>query len=293
VNNQFFLEQTNLSLGDTGNDIKRYGNKIYIVVNVSSTIEVLDASSFHSIKQIDMKVGTAPKQPRYITFAGSKAYVSCYDGFVDVIDTVSLTVEQRIQVGTNPEGLEVSNGKLYVANSGGLSFPIMDSTISVIDLNTQLEIEKLTVGVNPGSIIKDNQGDIYVVSRGDYGSIPSQLYRIDSQSDSVVETFSFEVTSLCSFENNFLIAYQDPSGGSSSIGLFDPITESMINASYINTSAISTLYGIQYNPFNQRIYLTDAMNYTNTGFVKSYSSSGSFIVDYHVGLNPSKMVFYE
>ncbi len=293
VQNQYFQSRTNRSLGDTGNDIQRYGGKVYVVVNVSSTVEVLDAKTFESIKQIEMKVGTAPKQPRYITFAGSKAYVSCYDGYVDVIDTTSLEVELRILVGANPEAMTIANGKLYVANSGGLNFPQMDSTVSVIDLASNMELEKLTVGINPGSVIRDQAGDVYVISRGDYGAIPSRLYRIDTQQDSVVANFNFDVTSICSFEDNFLIANQDMSSGSSSIGLFDPASESMVNPNYINTTSVSTLYAIQYNPNDQRIYVCDALNYTNTGYVKSFSNTGTYLTEYHVGLIPTKMIFYE
>jgi YVTN family beta-propeller protein len=67
---------------------------------------------------------------------------------------------QRIAVGQNPEGLAVSNGKLYVANSGGLNFPDVDSTVSVIDLTTHTELLKITVGKNPGGVCVDSEGDV-------------------------------------------------------------------------------------------------------------------------------------
>ena len=136
VENGFFLNRVERQLGDTGNDIKRYGNKIYIVVNVSSTIEVLDAQSFQSLKQISMMNDGTAKQPRNIDFHENHAFVSCFDGFVDVIDTSSLELTQRIQVGTNPDQLLVIGQKLYVSNSGGLNYPQMDSTVSIIDLNS-------------------------------------------------------------------------------------------------------------------------------------------------------------
>ena len=142
----FFEQKTNRSLGDTGNDMKKYGGKIYVIVNVSSTVEILDASTGNSISQISMIAGGTPKQPRYIAFHGSKAYITCYDGYVDVLDTASLSITSRIPVGANPEGLAVSNGKLFVANSGGLNSPNVDSTVSVIDLVSQQEIKVIETG---------------------------------------------------------------------------------------------------------------------------------------------------
>ena len=58
VENNFFLNRNNRQLGDTGNDLKRYGDKIYIVVNVSSTIEILDANSFASVSYTHLTLPT-------------------------------------------------------------------------------------------------------------------------------------------------------------------------------------------------------------------------------------------
>ena len=38
----YFSANNQRGLGDTANDMAIYGNKIYIVVNVSSTVEVID-----------------------------------------------------------------------------------------------------------------------------------------------------------------------------------------------------------------------------------------------------------
>lgn len=293
VLNGFFETKTQRALGDTGNDMERYGGKIYIVVNVSSTVEVLDAKTFTSLKQIQMQEGGVSKQPRALAFANGKAYVTCYDGFVDVIDTNSLNVIQRIPVGLNPEGLAVSGNFLYVANSGGLNTPTMDSTVSVIDLNTHSETERITVGLNPGDVTIDNEGDIYVIRRGNYGSVPSRMVRIDGQDHNVVETLSFDASGISEMGTKFLVSYYNFSTSQSSIGLFNPLTESMETPDFVDLSQVSTLYGVQYHPSTNRIYCLDAMNFTNSGYVRMYSSSGSYITSYHVGLNPSKIVFYE
>lgn len=293
VSNSLFTSKVGRQLGDTGNDIKRYGGKIYVVVNVSSTIEVLDAKSFSSIKQITMQSGGVSKQPRNIEFYNGKAYVTCYDGFVDVIDTTSLTVVNRIAVGLNPEDLTVSGNKLYVSNSGGLNGPTMDSTVSIIDLTSNNEILRLTVGLNPGRCVTDNEGDVYVVTRGDYASIPSRMVRINSVSDVVETSFNFDVSGLAKMNDKFIVSFYDFSSGQSSLGLFDPITEVMVNSAFIDVSGLSTLYGIGFNPFTNSIFISDAMNFTNSGYVYEYTADGSQLASYHVGLNPSKFLFYE
>lgn len=291
VINNLFVSKTGRQLGDTGNDMQQYGGKIYIVVNVSSTIEVLDASTFKSIKQISMVSGGTAKQPRRLAFNNGKVYVTCYDGFVDVIDTTSLTVNQRIQVGSNPEGLSFANNKLYVANSGGLSFPLPDSTVSVIDLNTHTELQKIKVGMNPGGVITDSQGDVYVIIRGDFAGVPSRMVRIDTQNDVLAETFTFDATEIYPMNNQFLVSFFNYSNETSSIALFDPLTETLTSSNYISTAGITTLYGMKYNPTKNTIFILDAMNYTNSGYVREYSTSGVELTNYNVGLNPTKIIF--
>lgn len=289
----FFEQKTNRSLGDTGNDMKKYGGKIYVIVNVSSTIEVLDASTGNSISQISMVAGGTPKQPRYIAFYGPKAFITCYDGYVDVLDTASLNITNRIPVGANPEGLAISNGKLFVANSGGLNSPNVDSTVSVIDLGNMQEITRITVGKNPGSVQTDSNGDVYVISRGDYASVPSRMHRINANTNTLVQSFPFDASSISPFNTNFLISYHDFSSGSNKIALFDPNTETMIDPQYIPTSGIQTLYGVQYSELTNRIYCLDAKNYTVTGQVHVFSPNGVFETSYNVGLNPTSILIYE
>lgn len=289
----FFTNKTGRLLGDTGNDLQQYGSKVYIIVNVSSTIEVLDKSTGNSIKQISMMNGTVAKQPRSIAFYGSNAFITCYDGYVDVLDTASLTITQRIQVGANPEGLSISNGKLYVANSGGLSSPNVDSTVSVVNLTNFQEIQKITVGKNPGSVVTDSEGDVYVIARGNYSTIPSRMVKINSQTDAVETTFTFDASGMEKMGNNLLISYYNYTTSSSNVALFDALNETMTNSTLIDDSQFTTLFGVQYRASNNKIYCLDAMGYTNTGYVRVFSVTGIYETSYHVGLNPNSILFYD
>ena len=91
-------------LGDVGNDVQIYGNKLYIIVNCSNKVEVLDARTGVRIKQIEIP------NCRYICFRREHAYVSSYVagvlidpnaplGAVFKIDTASLQVVDKVTVG--------------------------------------------------------------------------------------------------------------------------------------------------------------------------------------------------
>jgi hypothetical protein len=291
VTNQVFLAQNNRPLGDTGNDMGNYGSKIYIVVNASSTIEVVDKSSLKSIKQISLQLNNQGQQPRSIEFYDGKAYISSYDGYVNVLDTSSLTIVDRIEVGANPEGITTSDGYLYVSNSGGLSFPDVDSTVFKVDLNSNLVIDTFIVGNNPGDIDSDLQGDLYVVKRGDYSSNdPSELIRISN--NGVITNTGISASSIKRHGEYLYISYYNYDNGEGQIQVYDMIQESIVTSNLIDASLVQTLYGAIPDD-NGSVYALDAMSFTNSGYIREFSSSGSIIQSFHVGLNPTKLIIYD
>lgn len=293
IETHFFEKNTSRGLGDTGNDMLRYGAKIYIAVNVSSTLEVMSARDFSSIQQLSMVQGGIAKQPRNMAAYGGKVYITCFDGHVDVLDTSSLTITSRIPVGLNPDGIAISGSKLFVGNSGGLNAPTMDSTISIIDLNTDQEIDRITIGMNPGAITVDQDGEVYVVTRGNYSNIPSRLNRLDANTHVVLQQFPFDASSTIRMGQNILISYYDYNSQQATVALFDASSEQMINANYLDLGSVTTPYNLHYSANKNRIYLMDAMNYVNAGYVREFNASGSLLNSYQVGLNPTKIIVYE
>jgi hypothetical protein len=288
--NEFFEIKSGRKLGDTGNDMQLYGGKIYIVVNVSSTVEVLDSKTGLSIKQITFsKLNGSPKQPRSITFHGGKAFVSCFDGFVDVIDTSTLLITNRIPVGLNPDQIAIAGNKILVSNSGGLNSPIMDSTISIIDPVTEIELQRIVVGKNPG-LIKVIGDYAFIHVRGNYGSVPSKFLRIDLNNLSVSEEIPLNIINFEKMGSELLLAYLE--NNEPKIGTFDPVSKTFTNPNLISLSGIETLYNMQYNPVNQHIYLVDAKGFTFTGSILEYNSNGTYIRQFNAGLNPNSILFF-
>ena len=291
----FFLKVNKRGLGDTANDMGLYGSQIFIVVNVSSQIEVIDAETAQSIKQIPLfdENGIA-RQPRYICFHNGKAYVSSFDGTVAKIDTASLTIEKIIEVGKNPEGICVANNKLYVANSGGLNYPNYDNTVSVIDIESFTEIKKITVGPNPYKIEADSEGDVYLSSRGDYSENAYLFQKINSTTDLLETTFeninalNFTIHNDTAYIYNYNFA-----DASSWVKVFDCKQEKIISENFISDDTkITTPYGITVNPYNSDVYITDAQQFTVWGHVFCFDKTGKLKFKIQeIGLNPNKIIF--
>ncbi len=273
-------------LGDVGNDIKVYGQKVYAVINVSNLIVVFDVRTARIIKEIEVP------NCRYLAFWKDKAYISSYAGpvqidpnaevgFVAEIDTASLEVTRKVPVGYQPEEMVVYNKKLYVANSGGYRAPNYDRTVSVVDLETFKEKKKIDVAINLYRMAIDERGDIYVSSRGDYKNTPSNLYVIDSTTDEVKQCLDIPVGGMCIDGDKlyyYSVAYNMTSGRNKvTYGILDTRTKRQITDRIITDGTdkdIMIPYGIAVNPETKEIFMSDAQNYVVTGFVYCFSPEG-------------------
>lgn len=294
----YFSTINKRGLGDTANDIALYGNKLYIVVNVSSTLEVVDFTTGQSIKQIPMRTENgSSRQPRHIAFHKDKAYVCSFDGTVARIDTTSLEIEATVKAGRNPESLCVQNEKLYVSNSGGLDYTEgigVDNTVSVIDLASFTEIKKITVGPNPGCILPDSENFVYVATHGknivegDY-----HLVKINSHTDEVERIFDEKVMNFAIQGNVGYLYNYNYQTEDASIKMFNLQTGETIREHFITDGTqIHTPYGIHINPYSGNIYITEAYSYTVTGDVLCFNQNGQLQFRLNrIGLNPNTVVF--
>lgn len=294
----YFSTINKRGLGDTANDIALYGNKLYIVVNVSSTLEVVDFTTGQSIKQIPMRTENgSSRQPRHIAFHKDKAYVCSFDGTVARIDTTSLEIEATVKAGRNPESLCVQNEKLYVSNSGGLDYTEgigVDNTVSVIDLASFTEIKKITVGPNPGCILPDSENFVYVATHGknivegDY-----HLVKINSHTDEVERVFDEKVMNFAIQGNVGYLYNYNYQTEDASIKMFNLQTGETIREHFITDGTqIHTPYGIHINPYSGNIYITEAYSYTVTGDVLCFNQNGQLQFRLNrIGLNPNTVIF--
>jgi hypothetical protein len=281
----------NRKLGDLANDMQVYGSKIYVAITTSSLIDVMNAETTTSIKQIPLFTNDIAAQPRQIACHNGKIYVCCFDGSVVKIDTSSLQIEATATAGRNPDGICVANNKLYVSNSGGLNYPYYDSTVSVFDLNTFTETKKITVKINPATIKADEYGNIYVISKGDYEKITPCLQKINTVTDQIEQVFEMEIAGFDIYNNSMYFYTYDYSSGKSLYQIFDLLSNTITNTNFITENSFpKTPYGIDVNPHNGDIYITDALDYTSTGDVYCFSKEGKKKFQFEAGMIPKKVI---
>ena len=289
VQQQSFMAVNARGLGDTANDLVAFSQSgapyFCVAVDVSSQLEIIHAKTLKSVGQISLIENGVAKEPRRVVSANGKIYSCNFDGTVSVIYLSTLYINKNIQVGENPDGMALSNGKLYVSNSGGLNAPNYDSTITVIDVTTDSVIKTINARINCTSAISGLNNDVYVISNGDYASVPKAMLRIDSNSDSITNEYAVDITAW-DMKDDWLYYYDAALNG---VYRYNTFSQTFENAQIIDGSSLTTPHRLVVN--NDRIYLVDANDYVNSSTVSVYDLAGVFIHEFTAGLNATDFLF--
>ena len=292
-------------LGDVGNDIGIYGSRLYAVINCSNKVEVMDLRA-RRIGQVDVP------NCRYIKFHGGYAYLTSYAGpvaaafdgsykqygYVAKIDTATLQVVDTCVVGFQPDQLDIVGDKIYVTNSGGYMVPNYENTLSVIDLHTFEEVERIPLAINLHLCQADHRGILWVSSRGDYGDNPSRLFAYDTRKHRLVQTLDVAVSNMwMDGDSLYIIGNQWSNITQSTVksyAIVNTRTMQQVSDRFITDGTdaeIAMPYGIAVNPITKDIYVTDAKNYVTPGRLYCFGSDGVLKWDVLTGYIPAHFVF--
>lgn len=196
-----------ISIGGVPSDILIHGHHAYI-----SNFDWLSLPSHDSILIVNLErreiVGVITLQsgvyPQSLALVNSnKMYVTCDNSHqVHVINIGSRSVSKII---TDPSfnkttGITLLNGKAYVTNpawewdaEAGKSI-YYQSTVSVIDTQTDSVVKTIAMPINAGGILNDGESTVIVKTTGDYNTISGKLVFINATTDEVFKTVDLKMT---------------------------------------------------------------------------------------------------
>ena len=298
-----------MSLGDVGNDCQIYGSKLWMVINCSNKVEVARASDAVKLGKVDIP------NCRYVTFKDQYAYISSYVGAVYSgsssplgcvykVDTLSLQVVDSCTVGYQPEEMAIIGNLLYVANSGGyqgMTGQGYESTVSVVDIATMHEIDKIVVAPNLHHVKADKYNQLWVTARGNYMSEKSSIWWLkpDVNGKMIVGgQLKQPVSDLCIVGDSLYFYGSQWSEvtmtNTVTYGIIDIRTHEIVSNKLSDSNEISNIqmpYGIIVNPIHRDFYLMDAKNYVSSGELLHFLPDGTFDWKVNTGDIPAHAAF--
>lgn len=291
-------------LGDTGNDVQVYKGKVFVVVNGSHKVEIMDAYSMKRLAQVDVP------NCRFIAFDGNCAYVTSYvakdkealktqKGALYRIDLDTYKVTGQVTVGYQPEQLVIMDGKAYVANSGGYVAGY-DDTVSVVDLKSMKVEYDIKVAINLGLMLVDAEGTIWVSSQGNFSDVSSTLNYLVKKGDKyeLGGSVNVPVSSMALAGDKIYVigsTYTPPAWAlTTTYNIVNAKTRKLESGSFITDgteSDIATAFTVTVNPGNGDIYVTDAKDYVSSGTLHCYTGSGKHKWSVRTGDIPDRIAF--
>ena len=300
---------TVMSLGDVGNDCQIYGSRLWLVINCSNKVEVARADSAIRIGKVDIP------NCRYVSFKDQYAYVSSYVGSVYSgsssplgsvfkVDTLTLQKVDSCAVGYQPEEMAIIDNKLYVANSGGyqgMTGQGYESTVSVVDLATMKEIDKIVVAPNLHHVKADKYNQLWVTARGNYMDEESTIWWLVPDANGNMKVgghLDQPVSDLCIVGDSLYFYGSQWSEvtmtNTVTYGIINVRTHQIVSTSLSDAPEISKIrmpYGIIVNPIHRDFYLMDAKNYVSSGELLHFLPDGTFDWKVKTGDIPAHAAF--
>lgn len=275
-------------LGDVAQHAQAAHGKLYVVVNNSRTIEVIEAGTHRWVRTIPLT--RAPRAIEVVSVA--KAYVTNMDSTVSVIELAGGSVVKDIVVGANPEGLVRSGGRLFVLN-GGWGY---GTSISVIDLTADTVFSTITTPPGPSYGVLTRSGRLHVLCTGSVGwggsaDVPAAIVTIDAVTGNVVDTLHLSqpagrIASDAAGDLYVTVVGIGAAGVWKVAGGVSPVVTS-------TTLVSGTFYGIGVDEARSELYLANAGDFVGNGSVQVHTLSGVPVRTYTtgVGVAPNGFVF--
>lgn len=244
--------------------------------------------------------------PRFCVASGDYLYISCLGAnpdwskfpgsYVAKYNIKNNKVEKTISLPGGPEGMEIANGKLFVA----LNYK---DSIGIIDLKTEVVSYIATPAVT-SYFVKDKSENLYVTLVSTYNNFSTEtgLGYINSKTSKLesmykIDNVSSGYGSVIQTNSDFTKIYVITSAYDANWNLTGAVAEFNVASKSFNTnnlvSGISGVSGIAVNPYDDNVYVFSAPSVTGAGKMEIYSSSGSFVKSHLVGAFPVGAFFLE
>ncbi len=281
-------------LGDVFQSMTRMGDSLYLCINNSDKIIVLNAADKTLAGTISI-----PK-PRYMQqVAADRAYVSTlFSHDVYVINPRTLQVIQTITMPyENVERMCATQGSIILC-----PWDTLCSKVYKLDALTGAQQQAINIAGNaPHSVLMDREQMLWVMSGNVTRGRTAALTRIDPSTGNVLRSYTFPATAdpikpvfNASRDTLYYIQVKyDGSNADNGIYRMGIHEASLPAVPLIAAAKYQYFWALGTEPATGNIYVGDPKGFVQKGSVSVYRPDGSQVTTFATGLGPGEFYFEE
>lgn len=292
IYNNIFEGKNNQSLGDVFESMLLVGNRLFMAINNSDKIQIIDKDNFTSLGTISVQ------KPRYMVVVDShKMYVSSlFYADINIVDPTTLQVTGSIQTDyPNTEGLLVFNQKVYACNWD----TACNYLYEINPENNQIVKRIFIAGYAPQQVLADKEGKLWVLAGNTEKGKPATLTRIDPVSGSILQSFHFpaaaDVMKPCwnAGKDTLYFLEVNYNGGTSNNGVFrmDIHAQTLPANPLVQAKSLQYFWALGVDSTTGKIYVGDPKGFIQRGSVLVYDNNGNLLQTYAAELGPGFFLF--
>ncbi len=285
---KLYRNANNRPLGDILQNMYFTPDRIWLTVNNSNKVLVLDAKSHEEIKEIAQL-----ESPRYLLpVSDEHLWVSDWkSGEITVIDREELEVKQRFDFSPGWSEQMVREGRKVWITHPSLYSGAGTYYIYGVDVSTGIIEDSIHVLASPVAIIPGASGEVWVYCQGHARSKSNGgIVRVSLKDKVKIDSILFE--DISSIPLGVGIAYDSSTKRlyylRSDIFLLE---EGDYAPRRIIAAEGKNYYALGYIASRQEIFVSDAVDFVQRGVVERYDTDGNFIGSFTAGIIPNG--FYE
>ncbi|GAB4374700.1 MAG: YncE family protein [Salibacteraceae bacterium] len=273
IRNNVFKNVNNQPLGDVLQSIHHTGDTLFLIVNNSGEVLLINAYSYKLIGRISDLTS-----PRYCFSYGKQLVVTdLYGDKLTFINKQTLNADVELPVkGWTERIAEIGKGLCAIANIDQRMIHVVDLKTHSIIQSKQLELvpqwmwavgDELVVAGNR-KLNGENAAGIEVLNSSNLEKIRSVVIGRALRAACGDEDFIYLVSSKRVFRYD-------------------------LNLSVIDSAdhQLQTPYSISINPANGHVFITDVQNYLSNGFLVEYDAHLNLLGKYQAGAIPQAMLW--
>ena len=291
-----FQAKNNYNIGDVLQSGYYHKDDLYLIVNNSQKIEIIDKYSLQRKKTI-----TGFTSPRYMTTINNIALVTdIYSNSISVFRTSSPCELEPIKMKGWTEQIFTIKDKIYVIERSEVGASLLFANIVEIEMQ-ELDlkpifkiIKRTSIAIEPQSVGLDKNENIWILSSGkESESVYPTFTKFNTTSNTIEKIITYN--SFINIPQNLATGHDNSTGNmyynqGSSVYEFNINDNLLPTDEFINTT-IQNIYSISYNAHTGYIYVSDAKDYVSNGTVVVYNTEGEFVENIPAGIIPSKVIF--